>query len=126
VTGEYRARGIKHRRSEQNKSELYLEALPLFMRGAIRLPDHIRLIRELRLLERRTSRAGRDLVDAPRGISEDHANAVCGALALVAARKPALNITAAVLAEAAKPTLYSRTHPRTHLMGARVGGRSLF
>ena len=28
-----------------------------------------------------TSRVGRDMIDAPRGISEDHANALCGALA---------------------------------------------
>ena len=119
VTSEFRAHNIKHRRSEQNKSELYLETLPLFMRGAVRLPDHTRLIRELRLLERRTSRAGRDIVDCPRGISEDHANATCGALALLAGRKQPLVISADLLAAAARPTRYSRSHPRSHAMGTR-------
>ena len=90
------------------------------MRGAVRLPDHTRLIRELRLLERRTSRAGRDVIDAPRGISEDHANATCGALALLAGRKQPLVINAELLAAAARPTRYSRLHPpRSHLMGTR-------
>ena len=74
---EWRNNGITLKRSKLSKSELYLEALPLFMRSAVRIPDHHpRLMRELRLLERRTSRAGRDLVDHGRGGSDDHANAL--------------------------------------------------
>jgi len=93
VTGEFRGQGINHRRSEQSKSELYLEALPLFMRGIVRIPDHKQLLRELRLLERRASRTGRDIIDAPRGIPEDHANALCGALVLAVTRRRALVIS---------------------------------
>ena len=63
-----------------NKSQLYLEALPQFMRQSISLPNHPKLIRELRLLERRTSRAGRDVVDHGAHGSDDYANAFCGAL----------------------------------------------
>jgi hypothetical protein len=59
--------------SEMSKSELYLEALPLFTQGLVSLPDHPRLIRELRLLERRTSRIGRDVVDHGRSGSDDFA-----------------------------------------------------
>ena len=72
--------GIKYVRSELNKSQLYLEALPQFMRQSISLPNHPKLIRELRLLERRTSRAGRDVVDHGAHGSDDYANAFCGAL----------------------------------------------
>jgi hypothetical protein len=59
---------------------LYLEALPFFMRGAVSIPDHASLIRELRLLERRVSRSGRDAVDHGTGGSDDFANAVAGAI----------------------------------------------
>jgi hypothetical protein len=99
VTGEFRAHGIVHKRSERNKSELYLECLPWFMRGAIRIPDHKSLIRELRLLERRTSRVGRDMVDSPRGISEDHANALAGAVVSVATTKGPIIIPKGLIAK---------------------------
>ena len=71
---------------EKNKSELYLEGLPTFSRGLVMLPEHRRLGRELRLLERHVSRAGRDRVDHGRGGSDDYANAVFGALHLAVQR----------------------------------------
>ena len=74
--------GVHYARSEQAKSQVYLEAIPLFARGLVRLPDHPKLLRELRLLERHTHRSGRDTVDHPRGGRDDHSNAVCGALVL--------------------------------------------
>jgi hypothetical protein len=50
------------------------------MRAAISLPNHDRLLRELRLLERRTSRSGKDAVDhGPHG-SDDYANSLAGLL----------------------------------------------
>jgi hypothetical protein len=72
--------------SPRPKSELYLEVIPLFLRGMVRLPNHALLLRELRLLERRTHRSGRDEVNHPNGGHDDYANAVCGALALLGAR----------------------------------------
>ena len=57
VASTWQANGINYARSEQSKSELYLEAVPLFTRGLIRLPDHAKLLRELRLLERHTHRS---------------------------------------------------------------------
>jgi hypothetical protein len=74
---------IRYVRSELPKGQIYLECVPLFARGVVRLPDHARLLRELRLLERRTHRSGRDTVDHPRGAHDDHANAACGALQLL-------------------------------------------
>jgi hypothetical protein len=52
----------------------------MFTRGLVSLPDHPVLLRELRLLERRTHPSGRDSVDHGRGGHDDHANAVCGAI----------------------------------------------
>ena len=76
----WREAGIMLTNSELTASELYLEALPLFMRGLIRLPDHKGLLRELRLLERIPSRTGRDQVTHPRGVHDDLANATCACL----------------------------------------------
>jgi hypothetical protein len=63
VASSWQKCGVNYMRSEQSKSELYLEATPLFTRGLVRLPDHAKLLRELRLLERHTHRSGRDTVD---------------------------------------------------------------
>ncbi len=67
-------------------SSLYLEALPAFMREQISLPDHPILIRELRQLERHTSRTGRDSVTHPPGGHDDYANALAGCLRVAQAR----------------------------------------
>jgi Phage Terminase len=72
--------GITYVQSDIPKSQIYLESLPLFTRGLVRLPDHARLIKELRLLERQTHRGGKDSVDHPRGHHDDYANSVCGVL----------------------------------------------
>jgi hypothetical protein len=79
----WRHQGIVYYPAEMTKSELYLEALPLFTQGLVSLPDHQRLIRELRLLERRTSRMGRDVVDHGRSGSDDYINAVAGVLRML-------------------------------------------
>jgi hypothetical protein len=79
--------GIKYVRSELPKSQLYLETLPLWTRGLVSIPNHERLVRELRLLERRTHRSGRDTVDHGARGSDDHANVTCGVLALLAGKK---------------------------------------
>jgi hypothetical protein len=79
---------ISYEKAPKDKSELYIEGLPLFARGLVSLPEHRRLGRELRLLERHVSRAGRDRVDHGRGGHDDHANAVFGALHLVASQRP--------------------------------------
>jgi hypothetical protein len=87
VAGEFRDALMAYRRSDLTRSELYLEALPHFMRGAVRMPDIAQLVRELRLLERRTSRSGRDAVNHPVGGSDDYSNSLAGCLWL-ALRKP--------------------------------------
>jgi hypothetical protein len=80
VAGAWRNTGITYIRSDVPKSEIYLNVIPLFTRGLVRLPDHAKLLRELRLLERQTHRGGKESVDHPRGGHDDYANAVCGVL----------------------------------------------
>ena len=76
----WRDNGLTYERSDLNKSALYIEALPSFTRGLVSIPNHSRLVRELRLLERHTSRIGKDVVDHGRNGSDDFANSLCGLL----------------------------------------------
>jgi hypothetical protein len=80
VAGAFRDARIEYRRAKLPKSGLYLEALPHFMRGAVSIPDLPPLTRELRLLERRTHRSGKDSVDHGTGGADDHANALAGCM----------------------------------------------
>ncbi|MGQ0557356.1 MAG: hypothetical protein ACT4PN_15595, partial [Nitrospiraceae bacterium] len=78
--------GIHYRHSELTKSECYLESLPVFSQGVVDLLDVPVLTTELTQLERRTSRSGKDSVDHPPQGRDDHANACCGCLAMLASR----------------------------------------
>jgi hypothetical protein len=82
VAQSFRKAGVEHRTSKLNRSELYLESIPFWMRGAVSIPDNHQLIRELRLLERKTSPSGADKVDHPKNGSDDFANALAGAMYL--------------------------------------------
>jgi hypothetical protein len=87
VGSAFRQCGIGYRRSDMNRSQLYLEALPLFTRGQLSIPDHPKLLRELRLLERHTHRSGRDTVDHGRiNGNDDYSNALVGMLRLNAGK----------------------------------------
>ena len=61
-----------------NKSELYLAFVPVTNSGGVELPDDKRLFSELRRLERKRGRAGKDTVDHPPRLHDDLANAVAG------------------------------------------------
>jgi hypothetical protein len=87
VAGAFREARAEYLQSKLVRSELYLAGLPLFTRGVVSVADQAPLLRELRLLERRTARSGKDVVDHGVGGSDDHANALFGALHL-AARVP--------------------------------------
>jgi hypothetical protein len=84
VSAAFKAAGVGYVRSRLTRSELYLEGLPNFTRGLVSIPDHAGLVRELRLLERRTSRTGKDVIDHGVGGSDDHANSLFGAMWLAA------------------------------------------
>jgi hypothetical protein len=80
VQAAWRGTGIAYVQSPLPKSDIYLECIPLFSRGLVRLPDHPRLLRELRLLHLQRHSGGRLSVDHGKGDHDDHANAVCGVL----------------------------------------------
>jgi hypothetical protein len=56
----------------------------------VNLLDIKKLTGELRTLERRTARGGRDSIDHPPGGHDDLVNAVAGALVLTGHQKPGL------------------------------------
>jgi hypothetical protein len=90
VAGAFTDAGMRYETAPLFKSQIYLETLPYFNRGAVSIPANDRLLRELRGLERRVQRSGKDSVDHPRHGSDDLANSVCGALyiAMHALRRP--------------------------------------
>jgi hypothetical protein len=60
-----------------------------FARRVVRLPDHPRMLRELRLLERSTNAGGKDAVNHARGGHDDFSNVACGVLRVLDARHAA-------------------------------------
>ncbi|MCX7313923.1 MAG: hypothetical protein NTV56_19970 [Alphaproteobacteria bacterium] len=77
---QFRKHGVNYECSDQSKSELYVDLLPLINSRAADLLDHDRLVTQLVGLERRTARGGRDSIDHGPGAHDDIANAVAGAL----------------------------------------------
>lgn len=72
--------GVHYRYSEQDKSQLYVEALPALVSGRVRLPDNRRMVTQFANLERRTGPSGRDRVDHARNDNahDDLSNVVAG------------------------------------------------
>jgi hypothetical protein len=99
VAGAFRNAGLDYQRSELTASELFLEGLPIFTRGLASIPAHPDLLRELRLLERRTARSGRESVSHGPGGTDDFANALFGAIVLVSRHQPFV-VTAELLQRA--------------------------
>jgi hypothetical protein len=72
--------GIRYQHSERDRSSIYLDALPLFTSGRVRLLDNKRMVSQFASLERRTSSIGKDKVDHGPGGSDDVCNSAAGAL----------------------------------------------
>ena len=83
-TEAFRKVGVTVKPSDRTRSEIYLAALPMVMSNQVELLDLPRLLTQLRSLERRKGRQGKDTVDAPPRQHEDVANSACGALVLAA------------------------------------------
>lgn len=73
---------ISYRTSIRTRSDIYRDLLPALNSKSIALLDSPKLITQLCSLERRTSRAGRDLIDHAPGQHDDLINAAAGALLL--------------------------------------------
>jgi hypothetical protein len=78
--------GVTYRKSDADRSAVYLDVLPLFTAGRARLLDSPRLVGQLAGLERRTFPTGRDRIDHGRSGHDDLANAAAGAMTLAARR----------------------------------------
>jgi hypothetical protein len=83
---EFQKHHITYQTADKDKSQLYIDFLPLVLSQKVELLDLKTLKSELVSLERRTRSAGRDLVDhGPRG-HDDLANAVAGVCSLIGSR----------------------------------------
>jgi hypothetical protein len=74
--------GIKLEHSERDRSAIYLDCLPLFNAGRVKLLDNPRLVSQFAQLERRTFSTGKDRVDHGRAGHDDLCNAAAGAMVL--------------------------------------------
>jgi hypothetical protein len=88
--------GIKYGHSERVRSEIYLDVLPLFTSGKVRLLDNPRLVNQFASLERRTLSGGKDIVDHGKGGHDDVCNAA--ALALITRGRQPMTINPALVA----------------------------
>ena len=102
----FNKRGIKYLLSEKAKSDIYHALLPSLNSRKVDLLDNSRLITQLCSLERHVGRGtGRDVIDHPRGMHDDVANAVAGALVLAAGKvRQPMKIDDSLLAWAAIPS----------------------
>ena len=85
----FRLHGIEYTLSEQPKSDLYRDFLPVLNSGRAELLNNKRLASQLCGLERRTARSGRDSIDHAPGAHDDIANVAAGALLLANAKNMA-------------------------------------
>lgn len=84
VVEQFRKVGITYRKSNLDRSALYVNCLPLFTSGRVRLLDNPRMVSQFAALERRTFSTGRERIDHPTNGQDDVCNAVAGALVLAA------------------------------------------
>jgi hypothetical protein len=91
VASAFQKVGLSYQTSPLTKSDLYLNLEPQVNTRRIELPDDEKLISELRSLERRRGRSGRDIVDHPpmKSARDDRANAVAGVSWLLARKSEA-------------------------------------
>lgn len=80
VKDAFEAEGIRYTASDQNASELFIEFGGLLSAGRVEILDDQKLFGELRLLERKPGRGGRDRVGHPSRGHDDHAVACAGAM----------------------------------------------
>jgi hypothetical protein len=80
---EFLKQGILYELAENTKSELYLAMVPTVCSRKVELLDNEKLKTELRRLERRTGRNGKESIDHPPRGSDDIANAVSGVTWLI-------------------------------------------
>ncbi len=81
-------RGIRYEPCRFNRSQLYLSLVGPINQQRVRMPRLAILQQELRQLQRRKTRTGRESVDHPISGSDDAANALAGVVFLLLKRRP--------------------------------------
>lgn len=82
IVSAFQQHQVTYQTSEQTKSELFLECVPLVNAGQVQLLDVARLLGQFAGLQRRTGTSGKDSVDHRKGQHDDLANAAAGSLVL--------------------------------------------
>lgn len=75
---QFREHAISYELSDKNRSELYLNLIPVVCSKRVEFLDNRKATEELRRLERRRGRSGKDSIDHPASGSDDLANALAG------------------------------------------------
>jgi hypothetical protein len=100
---------IRYAYSERDRSQIYVEALPLLTSGRARLVENKRLALQFASLERRTSPGGKDRIDHGLNGHDDLCNAVAGSLVEVATKPQAMQISDEIMRQAAQLRRSGRT-----------------
>jgi len=82
---QFEKQGLVYEKCDRNRSQLYLDFLPLVTSASVDLLDDQRMIAQFAALERRTAKGGRDSVDHKPGAHDDLCTVVAGALVAVGA-----------------------------------------
>ena len=99
---DFQKHGIRYVTAEKPKSELYLDLIPQLSGRKVELPDDKRLLQELRRLERRRGRSGKDMIDHGPSGHDDLSNVIAGVVSLIAS-KPQVNPYAAPIGVGRSP-----------------------
>ena len=95
---------ITYTPAELSRSEIYVETIPLFTSGRVRLLDHEKLIDQFAGLRRKVQPGGREHIDHPPAAHDDLSNAAAGALTLCTGKRaPMAPIHPSVLIRSAQP-----------------------
>jgi hypothetical protein len=84
-----------------NRSQIYLNALPLINSKGLRLLDNQRAVDQFCGLERRATRGGRDSVDHRPNASDDLCNAIAGLAWIAGGRDPDEAVFSSAIVDAA-------------------------
>jgi hypothetical protein len=117
---QFRKRGIQYIPAAKPKSDIYLELLPHVNSRSVDLLDHQKLITQLISLELKTARGGRDSIDHGQGAHDDIANAVAGAVWLIASRgaSPCILLDAVVTSPLGNQFEYTAASDYSWYMGS--------
>lgn len=74
----FRKNGIDYQKAPKNRSEIYLDFIAPINARLVELPENKMLVDQLRRLERRRGRLGKDQIDHPANGHDDLANSVAG------------------------------------------------